>query len=68
MFTHFEYGIIAVKVKLPIRISLFLSEKRDIYWEQYSPSSQCLKIGQKVALNIASEVSYVFHFEWTKVH
>ena len=30
-------------------------------------SSQCLKIIEKVAFSIASEASYVYIFEWTKV-
>ena len=34
----------------------------------FSTISQCLKIAPKVAFNIASEASYVYVFEWTKVH
>ena len=31
-------------------------------------SELCLKITKKVSFNIASEASYVYIFEWTKVH
>ena len=31
-----------------------------------SPDSQCLKISQKVAFNMRSELR--LHFEWTKIH
>ena len=30
--------------------------------------AQWLKITKKVAFNIASEASYVYNFEWPKVH
>ena len=38
----------------------FLSEK--------NPKTRCLKITEKVSFNIASEASYVYIIEWTKVH
>ena len=34
----------------------------------FATMTRCLKITEKVSFNIASEASYVYIFEWTKVN